>query len=194
MCGRYFVDQELADLLSSLNQAWPAPAKAGDIHPAENALVWKLENNRAVLRQMAWGFLKGPGKELLINCRAETALDRHTFRESVLARRCVIPASGFYEWDRAKNKVTFRGLGKSFLYMGGIYDRFGDELRFTVLTTAADQTVSKVHDRMPLVLERKEAMEWLSAGCQEKVKDILSMKASAVKIVDGFVQETFPFL
>ena len=75
---------------------------------------------------------------LVINARAETAGEKPLFRESVAARRCVIPSTGFYEWDRDKRKHLFR-----------------------LLTTAANASMAPIHDRMPLVLRREQLEPWL---------------------------------
>ena len=67
--------------------------------------LWRDEGEAA--EQMLWGFPRFDGKGLLINARAENALERKTFRESVRHRRCVIPAKGFYEWNRDKEKFSY---------------------------------------------------------------------------------------
>ena len=83
------------------------------------------------------------------------------FRESVLHRRCIIPAKHFYEWDPDKNKVTFFRQDKPVVYLAGFYNRFQDEERFIILTTQANASVSSVHDRMPLILEENELKDWV---------------------------------
>ncbi len=77
----------------------------GDIHPADSAII--LSGSRFSLQAevMGWGFPSY--NQLLINARAESALQKPTFSESVMRRRCIIPARHFYEWDSKKNKVTF---------------------------------------------------------------------------------------
>jgi hypothetical protein len=77
-----------------------------------------------------WGFPNFRSKSgVIINARAETALDKKTFRESLLSRRCVIPSTGFFEWTKtgAKKKYLFRETGKSLLYMAGIYNDYGND-------------------------------------------------------------------
>ena len=85
------------------------------------------------------------------------------FRESVLRRRLIIPAAGFYEWNRKKEKVTFTSAVKEqpILYMAGFYNRFGEEDRFVILTTGANGSMADVHERMPLLLKHQELEEWL---------------------------------
>ena len=100
-------------------------------------------------------------KGLLINARAETALERKMFRDSVLHRRCIIPAKQFYEWDQDKNKVTFLGENQPILFMAGFYNHFQDKDRFIILTTQANESVSPIHYRMPLILDRSELEDWV---------------------------------
>ena len=149
--------------------------RTGDIYPSQSAGILSYSQQKILLsaspatektpafelKEMHWGFLQYQKKGLLINARAETALDRKTFCDSVLYRRCIIPAKHFYEWDSDKNKVTFFKEGKSALYMAGFYNRFQDEDRFIILTTQANASVSPVHDRMPLVLEDNELEDWI---------------------------------
>ena len=105
-------------------------------------------------RQMQWGFPGFQGKGLLINARAEAILDKKTFRESVLHRRCVIPARHFYEWSKNKEKYTFQSPKQDdTLFMAGCYQIYNGQNRFVILTTQANASVAPVHERMPLLLE-----------------------------------------
>ena len=112
-------------------------------------------------KEMKWGFPQYQKKGLVINARAETVLERNMFRESVRRRRCIIPAGQYYEWDAQKNKVTFSGQDQPVLYLAGFFDRFQDGDHFVILTTAANASVSPVHDRMPLILEKEELESWI---------------------------------
>ena len=73
----------------------------------------------------------------------------------------MIPAAGFYEWDRQKNKVTFTLPEEGSMYMAGFYRRFDDRDHFISLTTAANESMLPVHDRMPLILPRKDISDWI---------------------------------
>ena len=178
MCGRFYVDEGTAREIERVVRGVDLrmqKMRMGDIYPSQSAGILTYsqqknllsagsatENSPAFeLKEMHWGFLQYQKKGLLINARAETALDRKTFRGSVLHRRCIIPAKHFYEWDSDKNKVTFFREDRSALYMAGFYNRFQDEDRFIILTTQANTSVSPVHDRMPLVLEDNELEDWI---------------------------------
>ena len=100
-------------------------------------------------------------KGVIINARAETVFEKKTFRDSVINRRCVIPSTGFYEWDSARRKYLFRLEGTNTLYMAGIYSYYQDEPRFVILTTQANDSMKDVHNRMPLVIYKSEIETWI---------------------------------
>lgn len=161
MCGRYQFSEkpsaELAQILRELGQT----AFAGDIMPAGFAPILRAEDGRMRPEMCAWGF-PVQEKRLVINARAETAAAKPLFRESLRLRRCVIPSTGFYEWDGDRRQFLFRLPGEDTLYMAGIYERRGAETRFCILTTEANDSMRAVHDRMPLVLPRRALARWLA--------------------------------
>ena len=75
-------------------------------------------------------------------------------------QRCVIPATGFYEWDSAKHKYFFQMPGQP-LYLAGIYDNISGVNCFIILTTAPNDSVAPIHDRMPLLLSHEQVRPWL---------------------------------
>lgn len=125
MCGRFYVDEgtdkEIERVIRGVDLRIQK-MHTGDIYPSQPAgiltchgrqkepLALNLVTPNAPvfeLKEMHWGFPQYQKKGLLINARAETALERRTFCDSVRHRRCIIPAKHFYEWDSDKNKVTF---------------------------------------------------------------------------------------
>ena len=109
---------------------------------------------------MKWGYLL-PGT-LVINARAETAAEKPLFRDSVRSRRCLIPSTGFYEWDGQKRKYLFTLPREGALYMAGLYDRRGSEECYCILTTAPNASMRPIHDRMPLILTGEQRQRWLA--------------------------------
>ncbi len=169
MCSRYYIDNNIPDEVSALFTGRKKSSlkwAARDVHPDEMAPIIARGKVGISFNEMRWGFPQYSGKGLFINARAETAMQRKTFSESVLYRRCVIPARHFYEWDASKNKVTFLRENSSVLYMAGFFNMIQDEPRFVVLTTQANQSVSSVHDRMPLILEAGDVDNWIFDGSQ----------------------------
>ena len=175
MCGRYYIDkraleasasdtgarytQEISEVVEDLQENlgnWE-----GNVSPSQKAAVLAGKDGHLSYEVMTWGFPPSQGKGLVINARAETVLEKRMFRESALRRRCVIPAGHFYEWDADKNKASFSDKASPVLYMAGIYQYFREEKCFVILTVAANASVKKVHDRMPLLLDKTEIERWI---------------------------------
>ena len=172
MCGRYFVDDEMwREIKKICKRIDDSKLKVtrGDVRPTDMAVV--LMGMKEVRpEQMQWGFTQQYQKGLLINARAETVLSKPSFRDSMRHCRCVIPAAGFYEWNKAKEQVSFRMPQSKILYMAGIWQPTAKEKQFTILTTSPNDSVSPVHDRMPLVLMPEEVMPWIQDfGAAEKL-------------------------
>ena len=164
MCGRYYVDDETAREIEKLVRDLDRKLqieRTGDVFPAQNATIIKGQEHHLAAEQMRWGFPGFEKGKLLINARAETALERPTFRESVQDRRCIIPARGFYEWNKSKEKFTFERKETPVLFMAGCYNRYEGQERFVILTTDANSSVAPVHNRMPLILEQEELKDWV---------------------------------
>jgi len=112
------------------------------------------------------------GGRTMINARAETLLARPAFRGAVQSRRCLVPASGFYEWKRdGKRKVPFyiRLKTTPLFAFAGLYETMRDPLghergTFAVITTEPNELVAGLHDRMPAILARDQEESWIRAG------------------------------
>ena len=165
MCGRYFVDDEMwREIKKICKQIDDSKLKVtrGDVCPTDMAVVL-MGMKEVRTEQMQWGFTQQYQEGLLINARAETVLSKPSFRDSMRHCRCVIPAAGFYEWNTAKEQVSFRMPQSKILYMAGIWQPTAKEKQFTILTTSPNDSVSPVHDRMPLVLTSEEIIPWIQS-------------------------------
>ena len=165
MCGRYQFTaeqcEEIRRIAQAIQQKYGKGAwTPGDVRPANVAPVILSEGGKLGPRLMKWGY-QLPGT-LVINARAETAQEKPLFRESVRSRRCLIPSTGFYEWDGQKRKYLFTLPGEGALYMAGLYDRRGNKDCYCILTTAPNESMRPVHDRMPLILTGDQKHRWLS--------------------------------
>ena len=163
MCSRYHVDDGMFDEIRETVSVIERNALTclGDIRPSDNAPVIDGATLELRLGIMRWGFPKSDGKGLLINARSETAAQKPAFREGLLNRRCVIPASQFYEWDRTKRRVVFSCPDSPLLCFAGLYRVKSDGPRFVILTTEANESVLPVHSRMPLLIERHQITGWI---------------------------------
>ena len=167
MCGRFFIDgaaerevKRIARRTGPSDSMLFADVRR-DIRPAERAAIVAPAGRETAAVPMRWGFPSRGSGQLLINARAETAMERPAFSESVMRRRCIIPAAGFYEWDRDKNKAEFWLPEAPCIFMAGMYNLFEGEDRFVILTTEANESMRPVHDRMPLILKEEEISDWL---------------------------------
>ena len=118
--------------------------------------------------QMRWGLTPRNPKQrgVLINARAETVWDKPSFRESMRSRRAVLPVNGFYEWLRnGTDKTPFYITGEdNVLPLAGLFAVGAEgEMHCCVLTTAANDEMRPIHDRMPVCLPPAAVREWLTS-------------------------------
>ena len=181
MCGRYYYDDYMwLDLRNDFPELDPTLPPGmfhgkiearGDIAPSMNAIsLTGSEGTGLRPACLSWGF-KGRGGTLLINARAETVTVRPTFADSVQARRCVLPASGFYEWDGRRRKFRFTSEEGPLIYLAGIWRPDGDAERFVIITREANDSMRPVHDRMPLMIARENVRDWITRP--EKTEEFL---------------------
>jgi len=126
------------------------------------------------LISMRWGFVppwaKGPGDgPLMINARAETLADKPAFRQAARERRCLIPVSGFYEWERHADGVRLPwyispAQGDLFAF-AGVWQAYetgdGRAASCAIVTCAANEAMARVHDRMPVIIAKEDQALWL---------------------------------
>lgn len=191
MCGRYMLTATGAELAALFGLGSVSDiVRRYNIAPGQQApVVFPEAGERGKLGDARWGIPnpgRAQGSSLLINARAETVAIRPAFREGSRRRRCLIPASGFFEWssaDRGQAPHLFQQDGGAPFAIAGIFeepddttpprlqlDLFGTDgiprpapptRRFVLLTTAARGVVRDLHDRMPLVLEAAHLTVWL---------------------------------
>lgn len=163
MCGRYYIDEETAieleQLVKDIDRKLNPNHYRGDIVPSVTAPVLTSHNNEMSVELLSWGFNRFDEKGLLINARAETIMEKTTFKECLNKRRCAVVASGFYEWDKSRNKFNFTQKESKLMLMAGLYN---EEKRFVIITTKANDSMSPIHDRMPLVLNQTDVRLWLN--------------------------------
>lgn len=183
MCGRYSFNVK-KDVLKvqlpgvSLPDDW---IESLNICPTEEALAIQ-KSDGLLLSRMRWGFHqnKAISKDfpLHINARSETIFEKVNFKDSVLHRRCIIPADSFYEWKTyGKSKLPYRILPAkdSILFMAGIWQTFeymnSTSSSFVVITTESNEDIAFLHNRMPVILDTESKREnWL---CDTSTKEEL---------------------
>ncbi len=168
MCGRYTIgDENVSENLQKIIESAQNESKGGadltlraggDVYPTDvvPAICGAGGNPHAV--KMRWGFRTERG--LVINARAETALEWLLFRESAQERRCLLPSTGYYEWNGNKERFLFHRPDRSVLYMAGLYRIGADGMdEFVILTREADEKARVIHARMPLIVS--SVYDWL---------------------------------
>ncbi len=174
MCGRYYIEgengtEELRQIINAANRRSPqAPVKTGEVFPGDTAAV--LANSRKLKMTafaMRWGYALPNGK-MIINARSETASEKPMFRDGILRRRCLIPASCYFEWERRQDGRVKYAIGEpdgEIIYMAGIYRIEKEKAVFTILTRAPADRIAFIHDRMPVILPKIAAGDWLNPEC-----------------------------
>jgi putative SOS response-associated peptidase YedK len=177
MCGRFTIG-EIKELITRFSIDTPIadmPRPRYNLAPTQDApIVVRASPNRLVM--MRWGLIPFWAKDAkigsrMINARAESLAERPAFRGSLKDRRCLVPTTGFYEWKAADGKVPYLARVKEsrLFAMAGLYDRWkgpsGQEVHsFTIVTTSANELMSPIHDRMPVILSREDEDAWLAPG------------------------------
>lgn len=204
MCGRYVLTTP-ADALAAhfaastgglvLTPRW-------NIAPMTDIVVVRSVEGRRTLSMLRWGLVPSWARDpsiaaKLINARSETAAEKPSFREAVRKRRCIVPASGFYEWKRVGSRkqpwyfraadATARPMaatpaaspGRGTLAMAGLWETWkaadGEFVETCcLLTTGANAVMAPVHDRMPVLLDDDGIRRWLDPETRD-AKDLADL-------------------
>ncbi len=165
MCGRFMFQPDASpeiDRIYRLAKQNGYDPKIGEIFPSDLTALIVSGDKQVRVMAMKWGFPGFKPKQVLINARSETVATKRMFAAAFKADRCVYPTTGFFEWTKQKDKIWFNYQQKlQPLYIAGIYSKFDDEERSILLTTAPNESVSPVHNRMPLILEKDQINKWI---------------------------------
>jgi putative SOS response-associated peptidase YedK len=172
MCGRFtLTERDVANVARRLGAEVDRERARlyrarWNVAPSDAHWIVRLAGGRRELVPARFGF-GGPGGELVINARSETAAELAMFRRAFRESRCLVPADGFYEWQGRRGErrpLWFHDRGGGPLAFAGLVAVCAGELAFVILTTEANDVVRPVHDRMPVVLSAEGAAAWLSRG------------------------------
>lgn len=188
MCGRYTLASpgNVVAELFGLGEV-PALRPRYNIAPTQQVAVVRAAGVRVELGMLRWGLVPSWAKDLtigqkLINARAETVAEKPSFRAALRARRCLVVADGFYEWQPAGGRkqpwyFQFRD-GRVFAF-AGLWERWAppgiDPIEScTIVTTEANEVVAPVHGRMPVILTVENGRRWLAGGPIEGLQALLA--------------------
>ena len=177
MCGRFVLKDTIKDLstffqVDNIHDLFLLPKY--NIYPGQNVPVIIMEEGKKFI-MMRWGLVPSWSNDpmigfQMINARAETLSQKPSFKSSFKKHRCIIPCSGFYEWEKLdkKTKVPYfiRLKNRKPFALAGLWDRWkkdgGNLTTFTIITTAANKIIEPIHDRMPVILKSKIHDLWLN--------------------------------
>jgi putative SOS response-associated peptidase YedK len=159
MCGRYALHAHADVVALQFGLAEPPQFKASyNVCPASEILIVTNERHgERVARQELWG-------QKLANARAETVSEKPAFRDAFLRRRCLVPASGFYEWQTRgaqKQPWYLRPADAALFGLAGIVTLRNGMRSVALITTAPNELMRPIHDRMPVIVPLERYTDWL---------------------------------
>jgi len=175
MCGRFafFSSSEVITAVFGLKNT-PALKPRFNVAPGQQVFSVRSEGGKLMADQFRWGLVPFWAKDpkvghQMINARAETVAEKPSYRQALRRRRCLIPADGFYEWQKAingKQPWFISGSGGALLAFAGLWDEWRDAddtlLRTcTIITAVANEFMTEIHQRMPVIVSSDQYETWL---------------------------------
>jgi putative SOS response-associated peptidase YedK len=175
MCGRYtFVDVKEIYERYQVNNRVDGLAPRYNVTPGSLMPVI-LKQSPTRIKVMKWGLVPAWAKDpqigyRMINARAETIMEKPTYRKAFQTQRCLVPANGFYEWDHSTKpgRPYYFTIKEEMIFsLAGLFDKWIDAEQkewwtYTIMTTAANNSVNSVHIRMPVVVSRQDEILWMN--------------------------------
>lgn len=183
MCGRAYETYTEEELyLRYLNESRkrnPLGLKANyNLSPTQQSPVVLNKDGERTIEMFRWGLVpfwapdvKSASKYSLINAKGEEILEKRSYKEPFLKRRCIVPLSGFIEWKRESEKVkrpfAIRLKDTSIMSVAGVWEHWqskesGDIVdSFSIITTEPNTFMADIHNRMPVILSREQEAQWL---------------------------------
>ncbi len=176
MCGRFFLDTDPRDIMEHYNAPPPDLFTARyNIAPTTPILAF----NQGRFDLYRWGLVPAWAKDVSIgnrmfNARAETVAEKPSFRNAYRRRRCLVPASGFYEWrsENGRKQPYLCHIDRQLFSMAGIWEHWqdgdGNELQScAILTTQAKGRMQELHERMPVYIAPVDYATWLDCRAED---------------------------
>lgn len=173
MCGRFSLTPKIEQVIEKLNIINSIElAPSFNIAPSQNIAVVRNIDDQLNISAMRWGLIPFWMKEIpktapLINARCETVASKPSFRNAYKKRRCLIPADGFYEWqkkDNAKQPFYIKLKNQDLFTFAGLWERWetADKVieSCTILTCEANEDMKSIHMRMPVIIDPGHYQSW----------------------------------
>ena len=182
MCGRFSVNIDYEELKGRYPNHKVVPVKPF-FNFAPTMQLPVIINDGVI--NMKWGLIPSWAKDnsfasKMINARSETLLEKPSFKNLVDTNRCIIVSNGFYEWDtKTKSPYFIYSTNNKIMAFGGLFSSWTNQSNeiihtFTIITTESNNTLSKIHHRMPLILNEGDDIKWINNNNNyESVKDLI---------------------
>lgn len=192
MCGRINVsDNEGVRLLLAMlgMEVWPSRDPRFNVAPSQSLDVLTWQDDDPCHQTMRWGMIPSwakPGKfsSPLINARSETIHEKPSFKKLIAQHRVLIPINGFYEWQRegkAKTPYFIKPSESAAMFLGGLFQPAkpspngepDERSQVCIVTVAANESMSKVHHRMPVILKPEQALAWIQPSTPDEINALM---------------------
>lgn len=202
MCGRYAASRDVQELqtLFEVTDVEPHQLPASyNIAPTQPSYIIDEHGDQRRLRVVHWGLVPpwsrdASGAARLINARCETIMEKPSYKQAYAKRRCLIPMDGWYEWSGTQKQPWYVSRKDGIAGVAGIYERWVSPNAdptdprnvlhtFAVITTDNSEDLAHVHDRMPVLIERKDYDWWLDPS-----SDPVGLRSLLHPAVPGSVQ------
>ena len=183
MCGRYALYSTDEEVAEHYDAELPEGLSANyNVAPTQTMPVM----TQAGLQMMRWGFIPKWAKDekigyKLINTRSESIFEKPLWKNTVRKNRCLIPANGFYEWQKTESgKIpyfihlktdqlfSFAGIWETWIHQGRVWNTY------SIITTSPNSDMKDIHDRMPVILTKEEESAWLNADDDSLITTLLN--------------------
>lgn len=204
MCGRYNLitdAQALIDFFEVANGLEIQPRY--NIAPSQNIVAVRQQNDERQLAWFHWGLIPFWAKDKsignhMINARAETVADKPAFRAAFRKRRCLIPATGFYEWKAVngrKQPYNIRIGDEKLFAFAGVWEHWAPKHgkpieSCSIIVTEANEAVASIHDRMPVILHPDNYQAWLDPDYQDNAVLTAMLKPCPSRWINAYPVST----
>jgi putative SOS response-associated peptidase YedK len=165
MCGRFALNRGLGQLRAAVNAGQVVPHGRA-FNPSNNIAPGQVAPivAGAAIQLLSWG--SNRGNINLINARSETVIEK--FRDDIINRRCLVPADGYFEWDKSKQPHLFKHPTHDLMLLAGLYNGRGE---FLILTREAVGAGAGIHHRMPIIFTVEQIPMWEGPHWSEMLRE-----------------------
>ena len=202
MCGRFSFEYFNAKISEQFNVEVEnkIPKTSFNVSPGQNIpVIFENHDQKITLDLFKWGLIPHWAKNekigsKMINARIETVGEKPAYKNTIKSHRYIIPATGFYEWQktvRGKIPHYFHSSHDEYIAFGGLYEKATinekEVFSCTIITKEATSFMKRIHDRMPLILSKKNYVKWISSTEQNPTDLLNSVKQEKIELKEHLV-------